>query len=74
MHSNRFRPGRRRHIGPRRISKGLAGPQNRLFADNTRTLDFLELTIAIGNLPMAGGELHGHTSFVSDLNGVGPPV
>src|ERR1700745_126784 len=52
--------GRRRHIGSRRVAECLAGLQNRLLANDTRALYLLKPAMAIGDLPMPCGKLHGH--------------
>src|ERR1700730_17464661 len=64
---------RRRHSGSRRVAKCFARLQNRLFADHARAFHFLELAVAVGDLPVPGGELHGHIALVGDFHGVSPP-
>src|ERR1700730_17385235 len=64
---------RRCHSGSRRVAKCFARLQYRLFADHARAFHFLELAVAIGDLPVAGGELHGHIALIGDFHSVSPP-
>ena len=55
---------------PGRVLEGISRRQRRLFADDARATNFLDLTGAVGDDPMPANQLHGDIAFVGNPDGV----
>ncbi len=68
LESTGHRTEGRRQRAARRVFKGLSRLENRLFADDARTVDLLRMTRAVHDRPMPVQQLDGRVTDIRDSN------